>query len=312
MKTVFSVIILLFMTLSSAKAQFGRILDRVTDRVANKMEDKVVDAIANEIMKKAFKPAEKSFEDAAKKKFEDSLGTDNVDYNKMGKAYGDFLAGMNGAVEKVKPSYTFDTSVDMDVTDEKGKVNKMIMLYSKSGDLIGYQTNENKEVSTIVFDVANDLMIMFKTDEKGKKEGQVIPNVFQFASSLAGSNKSTPEKKDDPKIKPPKVSKSGGTKSFAGYAGIGYLIESEDYETQSYIADKFPVSYAAVFAEFAKKFAPSTQVDYQGMQNGYMLYSKTINKSKKKESTTMEVKKVTIATTTYNKTDYAFQKIGDK
>ena len=311
MKFVSSIAILTLMAISTLNAQFGRIMDRVTDRVASRVEDKVVDAIANEIMKKAFKPAEESFEDAAKKKFEDSLGTDNVDYNKMGKAYGDFLAGMNGAVDKVKPIYTFDTSVDMDVTDEKGKVNKMIMLYSKAGDLIGYQTSDNKEVSTIVFDAKNDVMIMYKIDKKGNKEGQVIPNVFQFASAMTGSSKSGKETKEDIKVKPPKVSKSGGTKSFAGYSGTGYLIEGDDFQSQVYVADKFPVNNAAIFSEFAKKFAPSTHIDNKDVQNGYMLFSKTSSTNKKKESTTMEVKKVTITNTTFTKSEYKFQKIGE-
>jgi hypothetical protein len=311
MKFVLILGIVLFVTHTRVDAQFGRIMDRVTDRVASKVEDKVVDAIANEIMKKAFKPAEKSFEEAAKQKFEDSLGNENVDYNKMGKAYGDFLAGMNGAVDKVKPTYTFDTSVDMDVTNEKGKVNKMLMLYTKTGDLIGYQTNENKEISTVVFDVKNDIMIMYKTDKKGNKEGQVIPNVLQFATALAGSSKSSKDTKEDPKVKPPKIAKSGGSKSFAGYLGTGYLIEADDIQSQVYISDKFPVSYAEVFNEFAKKFAPSTYVNNKEIQNGYMLYSKTSNTSKKKETNTMEVKKVTMTNTTFTKSEYKFQKIGE-
>lgn len=300
--TFISVLTLLLITTShDCFAQFGRILNRVTDRVSDRLEQKVADAIADEIMRKAFKPLDQAVDEAMRKSFEDSIGTSEVDYNKMGRAYGDFLAGMNGAVEKVAPDYTFDIVVDVKLTDEKNKPQPMKMFYTKSGKAIAYQTSEKKKTTTVIFDVTNEVMVMYTEDGKNRT-GQVLPNITKLTAALVRNANKEDSQDDKDKLK---ITKNGKTKKVANYNCIGYLITDKDYKNEVYISEDFPISFIEAYAPFIKQFAPSSQFDAPNMQRGFMFYSQTKDNSDKTMNT-YEVTKVTMGTTKFSKADYKF------
>lgn len=285
--------LLFSLVITSLSAQFGSIMNRVNDRIA----DKVADAIANEIIKRAFKPVEETADEALRKSFEDSLGTSEVDYNKMGKAYGEFLAGMNGAYDKMPDSYAFDLTNDIEISDGK-KTTATKMYFTKSGDHIGYETTEKNESSLIVYDLKNDIMVMYSTDKKGNKKGQVLPSMMKFASSMANE-------KIEEEMKSVKIKKSGGTKTFAGYKCEGYLVETEKTDNQVYIAKDFPISHMDAYGQFLDQFTPSAKNYNKEMADGLVLYSQS-KENNGKVSHTYEVKKVNLQTTTIKKSDYSF------
>lgn len=274
-------------------AQFGSIMSRVNDRIA----DKVADAIVDEIIKKTFKPVNESADEALKKSFEDSLGTSEVDYNKMGKAYGEFLAGMNGAYDKMPPSYDFDVVNDIEITDGK-KVTPTKMYLSKSGNQIGYESINKNETSLVVYDIKNDIMVMYTTDKKGKKKGQVLPSMMKFASSIA--NDKVEEEMENVKIK-----KSGGSRTFAGYKCEGYEVETSSMTNQVYIAKDFPVSHMQAYGNFLQQFTPAAKSYEKDMAKGMVMYSQSKEKNGKSTST-YEVKNVSLKGVTINKADYSF------
>jgi len=282
-----------------SNAQFGNILGRVTDKVSDRIADKVADAIANEIIKKTFKPVDEAADEALRKSFEDSLGTSEVDYNKMGRAYGEFLAGMNGAYAKIPESYTFDVQNDIEISDGK-KINKTRMMFTKSGEAIGYESIDGKESNIVVYDVKNEVMVMYTTDKKGKKKGQVLPSMMKFASSFASN-------KIDEEMEELKVKKSGGTKKFAGYNAEGYLVETKSTENQVYISSDFPISYFQAYGKFVEQFAPAASNDMnKDLPKGMVMYSEAKDKESK-DMSIYEVKKVNLSPFTIKKSDYTFE-----
>lgn len=298
MKKIFYIIPLTFLTFVS-NAQFGRLSDKIANRVQNRLEDKLADAIANEIYKKAFKPVDEAVDEAIRKSYEDSTGTD---YRKAGKAYGEFLAGFNEAVNKLPSNYTFDMYCDVVTTDHKGKSNNLKMMYMNNGAAIGYQTVEKNTTSTVVFDVTNEIMVMY-TDEKGKKTGQVLPSMTKFIGTLA-SNKIEKDTKEA-KVS---IKKTGKTKSFAGYNCEEYVFETEELTNQVFMATNFPIGYLNVYGPFLQQFTPAAYTDVPNAMKGFMMYSKTSDK-KEKESNTYEVVKVSNDKTIFNQVDYKFDQV---
>ena len=297
MKTNISILFFLI-SIQISYAQFGRLTDKIANRVQNRLEDKLAEAIANEIYKKAFKPVDDAVDEAIRKSYEDSTG---VDYRQAGRAYGEFLAGLNEAAGKLPPSYAFDMLCDVKVTNLKDKkVNDLTMLYMDNGQAIGYQTKEKNKVSTVVFDVKNEIMVMY-TDEKGKKSGQVLPSMTKIVAAFV-SDKSVNEEMEKISFK-----KTGNKKNFAGYNCDEYLMESSEFTNQVFISNSFPVSYIAAYGPFLRQFTPAAFTEDASVMKGFVLYSKTSDK-KGKDANEYEVVKVIKEKTIFNQSEYTFDK----
>jgi hypothetical protein len=281
-----------------ANGQFGRLTDKIANRVQNRLEDKLAEAIANEIYKKAFKPVDEAVDEAIRKSYEDSTG---VDYRQAGRAYGEFLAGLNEAANKLPAEYAFDLRCDVKITNLKDKkVNDLTMLYMDNGQAIGYQTKDKNTVSTVVFDVKNEIMVMY-SDEKGKKTGQVLPSMAKMAGAFV-SNKIVKEESEKITFK-----KTGNKKTIAGYTCEEYLMESDDFTNQIFISNNFPVSYISAYGPFLQQFTPAGFTEDPSIMKGFVLYSKTADK-KGKDANEYEVVKVNKEKILFNQSEYKFDK----
>lgn len=278
-------------------AQFGNIGNRIANRVANKIEDRIVDKVAEELLKRAYKPVDEAVENAMREAFKDSVG--EVDFNKSGKAYGEFLAGLNEAQEgKLQAKYTFDLILDVESTDNKGKPQPMKMMYMKSGQALGMQTADKKSTNTLVYDVANGVMVMY-TEEKGKKSGQMLPNVMNIAGSLA-------KNKMEQEAATLKISKNGKSKTVAGYNCIGYDMETKDMKNEIYVTENFPINYMQAYSVFMQKFTPSAYIEKTGdWSKGFVFYSKSMD-AKGKDINTWQVVNVSQVSQSFAKADYKF------
>jgi hypothetical protein len=285
-------ILLILTSFLTMQAQFGRLADKIGNRISNRLEDKLADAIANEIYKKAFKSVDQSIDEAMRKSFEDSLGTKNVDYSKMGKAYGEFLRGFNEAYTNLPPQYNFDIVTEVTINDGK-KINLLKMLYTKDGSIVGYQTEEKGKLSTIVFDLKTSVMVMY-SEEKGKKSGQILPSITGLAK-LYGT-----EATQEITIK-----KTGGSKTVLGYKCDEYESIYKDYYSKYYVTPKFMITYNQAYRDFFKQFTPAATYDKDGAWEGFVLRSETYSKDKKSESI-YEVVKAYEQKTTFTKADYTF------
>ncbi|HMP29119.1 MAG TPA: DUF4412 domain-containing protein, partial [Saprospiraceae bacterium] len=173
------------------------------------------------------------------------------------------------------------------------------MYYMNDGGAIGYQTFEKNKISTVVFDVKNEIMVMY-TEEKGKKTGQVLPSMTKFIGAFAAKEV---EKQKEEKAT---IKKTGNKKSFAGYSCDEYIIESKDLNNQVFIASNFPVSYISAYGPFLQQFTPAAFTDAPDVMKGFVLYSKTSDK-KDKDTNEYEVVKVSKDKVAFKTSDYKFE-----
>jgi hypothetical protein len=295
---LFLSLVLFFTIMTTSFSQFGRLSDKISNRIQNRLEDKLADAIANEIYKKAFKPVDEAVDEAMRKSYEDSTGTD---YRSAGRAYGEFLAGLNEAVNKLPADYSFDITCDVKMKDNKNKTNELKMYYMNDGGAIGYQTMEKNKINTVVLDVKNEIMVMY-TEEKGKKTGQVLPSMTKFIGALAANEV---EKQKEEKVN---IKKTGNKKTVAGYSCDEYLVETKDLTNQVFIASNFPVSYISAYGPFLQQFTPAAFSDAPDVMKGFVLYSKTSDKEEK-ETNEYEVVKVSKDKTSFKTADYKFEQM---
>lgn len=286
--------------------QFGNILKRATNRAVNKavektaekVADKVVEVVSDEIARRAFKSIDAAVDDMMKERYQDSLGQE-VDWEEAGKAYGDFLSGMNKSIGEIPDQYVFDIVNEIEMIDDKGKKNTMKMMYSKEGHFMGFETEEKKSKSTIIFDIENDAFVMFNEDKKGEKTGQVMPSMLNLAASLSSSV----IEKEVGEYKVEKIGKGG---TYAGYKTIKYIVTSDNYITESHIAQDFPIEWKQAYMEFSKKFSPAMINTSSDEEFGMVLFTKTKSTKKKSKVTSSEVIKVSLEKLTFNKSEYNF------
>ena len=177
-----------------------------------KIENKIIEAVSEELARRAFKPIDQAIDSLMREKYQDSINRGKpVDWEKAGESYAAFLAGMNKAVD-LPEKYTFDVTQEVEIVDYSNKSNKIRMYYSKSDAIMGIEDLEQKDTKQlIVMDISRDAMIIYTTDKKGEKTGQVVPSVMKMASSLAGSVKQDTDGKDQDM----KIEKTGKKKHIS-------------------------------------------------------------------------------------------------
>ena len=288
MTRIFITLIIGLLCISTVDAQILRDIRRqATRNIERRMQQKAVEVISDEIARRAYQPIEQALDSMLRASFRDSLDNgEEVDWEKAGEAYANFLRGMNAAVD-LPERFTFDLAMTIESTDEKGKTNEMIMHYSKDKPILGIENFESEnENQFMVIDMEQDLIVLYTTDKKGNKSAQAIPSMLGLMGGMASSTI------DDEDYK---IERTGATKSILGYSTRLYQSTTDDEYVESYIAENFPVSWQNSFGPYLEKFAPHTYSETANAYNGMVLESTTT--SKKDDS------KVNVWKTTHINTD---------
>jgi hypothetical protein len=269
-----------------------------------KIEDKIVDAITDEIARRAFRPVEQAIDSMMRQKYRDSInGGKEVDWDKAGAAYGQFLEDMNKAVD-LPESYVFDIIQEVETTDYKGKKNQMKLYYAKTEAIMGMENmDEEKSTQLVVMDLNRDVMVLYTTDKKGQKKAQAIPSVMKFGGAMAASVKS------DEREKPSdlKIEKTGKTKKIAGYTGHQYKGESKDVELDMYVCEDLKTSWSSKTATYMQTVAPAAYMEsIRNIQGGIMLAFDNTKKEGDKEKTSWNTRKLSEKTFLIKNADYTF------
>jgi len=295
MKSTFSILLVLCLAINISSAQiFDRVLDKAANRLSDKIEDKIAEAIYKEIEKKAMRSIDNAMDNILKERYEqDSIN------GKTGSAdYGSFLNTFLTPVD-LPASYNFDMVLEAKTKDYDGKKNKMEMMLTEDGSLMGMKTFENDQEAMIVFDMNNDVMATFTTKD-GKKQVVAIANVLSLGGAMIKAN-------IDEEDMEMTFEKTGKTKKVVGYNCEEWKMEDEKTVTKAFIAEDFPISWKESHNSFLKNMMPAISRD--NMPNGMALKSETKTKKKSKK-TTFEVTKVIesgmkIDVTKYEKVDYS-------
>lgn len=305
MKYIITLSLILIFGLDVEAQILGRVANRTMRKLERQMEDKLVEAISDEITRRAFKPVEEAVDEMLREKYKDSLGNqEEVDWERAGAAYADFLNGLNDAAE-LPEAFEFDVSMDIEVEDYDGKKNEMVMHFSKSSSILGFENLDDKnQHQLIVIDVEKDLVVLYTTDKKGQKTAQAIPSMIKLMSSMAASQVDENDLKMD-------INKTNQTKKVAGYKTTLYKGTTEEEFIEFYAAEDFPISWSKSFGPYMAQFAPATFSDNTAEIQGMVLQSENVKKDNPKKKSTWTTKKVTENTLKIVNADYEFKALAE-
>jgi hypothetical protein len=304
MKKLIILNLLLLFCFNAYSQILGGIMNEAKRKLERKIENKIIEAVSEELARRAFKPIDEAIDSMMRQKYQDSInGGKQVDWEKAGQSYAEFLAGMNKAVE-LPEKYTFDVTQDVEIVDYSNKTNYLRMHYSKNDAVFGIEDLEEKDSKQfIVMDISRDAMIMFTTDKKGKKTGQVIPSVMKLASGMAASvSKDVQGNELDIKIE-----KTGKKKKIAGFQSFEYKGSTKVEDFVMYVSADFPVNWQSNYTAYMSKFAPASYAENSSkIENGIMLQYENKRKDEDKVTTWTTVK-VIEKSFDIKKVDYNFE-----
>lgn len=260
----------------------GQILRKIRNqtirKVEERMEQKAVEVISEELARRAYQPVEKAMDSLLRASFRDSLDNgEEVDWEKAGEAYANFLKGMNEAAD-LPETFSFDISMDIEMVDYDGKKSEMVMHYSKDKAIFGIENFEkDTDHQLVVIDMDKDLIVLYSTDKKGRKSAQAIPSMMGMMSGLAA------EQVEDETYT---IDRTNKTKTILGYSARLFNSSTEEEYIESYVAEDFPISWQDNFGSYLEKFAPSAFAEASDAYQGMVLEStSTSKKNSDKKST---------------------------
>jgi len=307
MKILITFLIVLFIAPAAESQILGRITERAVRKVERRIEDKLVEAISEEIARQAFRPVEQAIDSMLRQKYQDSLGREEIDWEKMAGAYADFLNGLNDAAD-LPENYTFDLKMDIEATDYDGKKSTSSLFFSKSTSILGVESNEHSnETQLVIIDIEKDIIILYSTDKEGRKSAQAVPSMLKFMSSLT-KQESTAE---DP-INEVAFTKTGKTRTIAGHQTHQFAGSTEEELIEYYAAESFPVSWENSFGPYLEQFAPESFSDRNDLPEGMILASSTIQKSDSSQKSSWETTKIEEKEITIQNADYVFRALGQE
>jgi hypothetical protein len=280
---------------------FNKLKKKTMDKLEQKAEDKLVEELSEEIARRAFKPIDKAMNDMLRSSYEDEQG-EEVDWEKAGEAYNDFLLGMNKQAD-VPANYSFDLKMDIETKDGEKEKHEMQYYFSKDQSIMGIQQDADNTQNFIVIDNKRDIIVLYTTKD-GKKSAQAIPSAMKITGAFIKANEENLE------IPEYSVDKTGKSKKIAGYESEEFKLISEKDEMSMYVAKDFPVSFQSTFGETYENFLPENYYKSVSSVDGMVMYSEYKSNENKKYNSTFEVKKVTNESLKIENSDYGLEPKG--
>ena len=267
-------------------AQFLKNLQKsLQDKVEKKLEQKLTDALTDALSKKL----EEKMDTLLKEEYKKSNGLDpdeKVDWPNNQDAFSAFLKKMNTAAKDLPPSYTFDLQMVVESSFKNKKPQRTTRLFTSSGNAFGIQTNKEEDNTLIIIDIEKDIIVMYTTKKDGSKTAQALPSLLHVSASLAKNNTSE---------NPPKITKTGKSKSIAGYTTQEYLVEQDKSTSHVWIAENFPYQWKDAYSGLLKKFTPdhseSFRKESKGMPMEITTYTPDDTNNPTQHTTTISVSK---------------------
>ncbi len=247
-------------------------------RILKNTEDKIVDSAERMVVEKASEALARAVMRSLEKKLDDLLAKEYARQDSIDKANGrtpryrdfdDFLNAMNRA-DDVPPAYHFDIQQYVTVTGKSKKDKQsMTYLFSKEGDKYAFEMDDDGAQSMVVFDLKNDLMVIYR-DEDGEKTAYAMSNMIPLAAGMM--NDADREEEDF------KLTKTGKTKTIAGYHCEEYEMMREKERTSTYTTQDLSFNsigaYRQMFEQFLSKEEMASLDNYKGIAMEMTHYDK--------------------------------------
>jgi len=304
-------ILFLLLAMSFALPVESQILGRATQRAVRqferRIEEKLIGAIADEIARQAFRPVEEAIDSILREKYQDSINREEVDWELMAESYAAFLNGLNEAAN-LPEQYEFDIRMDIEAVDYDGKKSKSIMFFSESSSIIGIENelSSDKEKQLVVIDIKEDLIVLYTTDKNGTKTAQAVPSMIKLLSKMAPQNDTQSDEGEW------KITKTGKTRTIAGYKTTQYKGDTEEEFIEFYASENFPITWQSSFGPYLEQFAPQAFTNRNEDIAGMVMQSTNIKKSDSSKKSSWETTFVEKKQVIIKNSDYEFRALHEE
>ncbi len=287
----------------------NKVQERVEEKVEERAERKVDEAIDNQLDK-----IEESLEGNESGSAGSSTTSEEKDLQRQARMQNLLKGiGMSGEPVPVADSYSFNHLIQMHIEsfDKKGKKES-------EGEFITHLNPESKSMAyqmvsgdmgdpgqgLFIIDAENGATIIL-SEENGEKTGLVYGMGAFFSSIGEAYEEEAIEESPEAYLLNPNVSKTGRTKTIAGYKCEEYKYNDEESESEVWITTDLKMNTQDFFSTLFK-----TSLYSHGIPWGYMMEATTIDKETGEKSF-MQVNRVDENSNThFSMADYKVTNLG--
>lgn len=291
------------MMLSPADAQIGkRISERIKESTTRKVEDKVVN--------KAGEKTDQALDSVFKKRTISSDKSSDDNQEEKATSPGFNFGNMSNAT--YESSYTLHQEFKVEIkTQEKKKKNKvetinMDMHYGEDCYMTVVQDPDQKSPPKSIMDLKNNTSIMLNDVDMSAMAISMDFMTKKMKEMVDKDQDSIADQSDYT------FTRTGNTKTIAGYLCEEYIIESSEIKMNVWYTDDITIEMhqsMGDYAMFSSFSAPITAAS-NGQLVGTMMESHMVEKTGDEGTFDYLVKEVKIATSTIKMSDYTFTKMG--
>lgn len=309
-KSIFLVTISLFGVQIACGQSF---LDRVKQKTKEKMEQRLDEKLDKEL-DKGLDKIENSIDSMANGNVEDETvqTRDQIMQNRMDKMMKGL--GMSGEPVPVENSYSFNQLIQMQIemydnSEKKTSHGEFITHLNPSTANLAYEVVStdfgDSEQGFFIIDTKNKAIVLLN-DKEGKKTG-IVYGMGTFMDDMKNYESEDTEDAEVPDVGllNPNLSKTGKTKTIAGFKCQQYLYNDDDTESEFWITDELETDTRDFFSTLFK-----TSVYTNGMGYGYVMESASKDKTTGNRSSMKVTKVDRHSNASFNLSSYEITNLG--
>ena len=318
MKTIINIsLVVFFTTLMIQPAHSQRLLRKLQEKVQEKVEEKVEERAerkVDEAIDNQLDKIEESLEKNESGRTGDATTRAERDNQRQARMQNLLKGiGISGEPVPVEESYNFNHLIQMHIEsfDKNGKKEsegEFITHLNPQTKCMAYQMLSgdlgNAGQGLFIIDAGNGATIIL-SEENGEKTG-IVYGMGAFFSSIGDTYESEAiEETPEAYLLNPNVSKTGRTKTIAGYKCEEYKYNDEDSESEIWITTDLKMNTQDFFSTLFK-----TSLYSHGIPWGYMMEATTSDKQTGEKSF-MQVQRVDAnSNTRFSMADYKVTNLG--
>ncbi len=288
---------------SNSNAQIG---SRIKERVKQETEKKVEDKVVNKAGEKTDQALDSLFKE---RKRPGTISKDDSDSERTANPGFNFSQMTNATYES---AYTLEQEFKVEIkSQEKKKKDKvetvtMNMYYGTDCYMTIVEDAEQKTPPKTLMDLKNNTSIMLNDADM---TGMAIS--MDFVTNKMNDMVTSDSTETDASYT---FTKTGNTKTIAGYLCEEYIIESDDTKMNVWYTDDITIQIHQSMGQYAMfgSFSNAISAASQGQLVGTMMESHMVEKTGDEGTFDYLVKEVNVKTTVMNMSDYTFSSLGGK